>query len=172
GISIAKEIYENKIPTAVIILTGYADFSFARAAIQYNVVDYITKADVLSGIQSAVQKAKKYVEQYRHTTHVSIDLPLLRKNFLKSVIDGSLYDTDIETGCASYGIDLGGYQVIAIHFLPTEKLEATEKDKFYKSLTNFFSMSFPGKNLYHIFLDKEHFCLLMYGLSGDCHHAL
>lgn len=172
GISIARHIYENKFPTAVIILTGYADFSYARSAIQYNVVDYITKADVLSGIQSAVQKAKKSVEQYRHTTHVSRDLPLLRRNFLKSAIDGSLYDTDIETGCASYGIELGSYHVISIHFLPTAKLESTEKDKFYKSLTNFFSMSFSGKDLYHIFLDKEHFCLIMYGLCGDMRRSL
>ena len=39
GIELAREIYEEKRDIAVIILTAYSDFEYAKKALQYGVVD-------------------------------------------------------------------------------------------------------------------------------------
>ena len=43
GIDLAQYIYENKPWTQVILLSGYADFEYAKAAIKYNDKEKITK---------------------------------------------------------------------------------------------------------------------------------
>ncbi|MCD1261389.1 response regulator [Paenibacillus athensensis] len=43
GIELAKELFERKSKAKVILLSGYADFSFARQAMIYGVKDYILK---------------------------------------------------------------------------------------------------------------------------------
>lgn len=66
GIELAKYIYENKPYIKVVILSGYADFEYARAAMKYNVNDYITKPtnftdlkNTLSRIASSISSTKK-----------------------------------------------------------------------------------------------------------------
>lgn len=165
GIGVAKSIYENQIPTKVIILTGFADFSYATSAIKYNVVDYITKANALESISDAVEKAKNAIIKSKLSALVQ-DMTTLRINFLKSVIDGSLYDNDIGAGLWNYEIELGNYQVISIQFLRNDRLSNIEQDKFYKSLTNFFKMYFTDYNIYQIPLSKEHFCIIVYQMPS------
>ena len=41
GIELARYIYEEKITTKVILLSGYAEFSYAQSAIKYDVKDYV-----------------------------------------------------------------------------------------------------------------------------------
>lgn len=43
GIDLAQYIYENKPWIYVVLLSGYAEFEYAQAAIKYNVKEYITK---------------------------------------------------------------------------------------------------------------------------------
>ena len=43
GIELAQYIYENMPHTKVILLSGYTEFEYAKAAIRYNVKEYITK---------------------------------------------------------------------------------------------------------------------------------
>ncbi len=43
GLDLAQYIYENKPWINVILLSGYAEFEYAKTAIKYNVKEYITK---------------------------------------------------------------------------------------------------------------------------------
>lgn len=43
GLGLAQYIYENKPHIMVVILSGYAEFEYAKTAIKYNVREYITK---------------------------------------------------------------------------------------------------------------------------------
>lgn len=43
GLEVAKFIYENYSDIKVILLTGYADFEYAKTAIRYNVSAFILK---------------------------------------------------------------------------------------------------------------------------------
>ncbi|MDD6484952.1 MAG: response regulator [Clostridiales bacterium] len=56
GIDLARYIYERKPRTKVILLSGYADFEYARAAIKYNVTEYITKPTNFTDLKNALSK--------------------------------------------------------------------------------------------------------------------
>ena len=63
GIELAGYIHEHKIPTKVILLTGYAEFEFARKAINYEVVDFILKPTTTESVLMAVNKAVRNIRQ-------------------------------------------------------------------------------------------------------------
>lgn len=65
GIELAKYIYENKPYIPVILLSGYAEFEYAKAAIKYDVWEYLTKPtnhedlkNVLLGIRDTLTARK------------------------------------------------------------------------------------------------------------------
>lgn len=43
GLEIAKYIYEKRLPTKVMLMSGYQDFKFAHDAIRFHVFDYLLK---------------------------------------------------------------------------------------------------------------------------------
>lgn len=65
GIALAKYFHENHSSTKVILLTAYADFSYAKQAISYNVVEYVTKTGDFDDVVAAVKKSIQQLEQER-----------------------------------------------------------------------------------------------------------
>ena len=59
GIEVAKRIYENGLPIKVIILSAYADFSYAQEAIKYDVCGYIIKTSAIEMLPTMIDKAIK-----------------------------------------------------------------------------------------------------------------
>ncbi|MBR5597206.1 MAG: response regulator [Lachnospiraceae bacterium] len=59
GIDVAKYIYENELPIKVIILSAYADFSYAQEAIKYDVCGYLIKTSVIEMLPAMIDKAIK-----------------------------------------------------------------------------------------------------------------
>lgn len=63
GIELAQYIYEN-IPSAkVILLSGYAEFEYAKAAITYNVKEYITKPTNFSDLKNTLLKLRDEITE-------------------------------------------------------------------------------------------------------------
>lgn len=62
GLEVAEYIFRNRLKTAVIILTAYADFHYAHKAIQYKVSDYIVKTSALEEIPAAIQRLQQRYE--------------------------------------------------------------------------------------------------------------
>ena len=67
GMEVAEYIYKNHIRTSVIFLTAYADFQYARKAIQYQVSDYIVKTAALEEIPAAIANIKQRLESKNMT---------------------------------------------------------------------------------------------------------
>jgi YesN/AraC family two-component response regulator len=44
GLDVARYVYENHIPTTVVLFSAYRDFEYARTAMQYGVKHYIVKS--------------------------------------------------------------------------------------------------------------------------------
>ena len=65
GIEVCRYIAENCPDTQVIILSAYSEFEYARAAIRYNVCEYVLKVAVLEELPLAVEKAVRCLEQQR-----------------------------------------------------------------------------------------------------------
>ena len=63
GIETARYIWENRMPTKVILLTAYADFSYAQSAIRYNVVEYVTKTGAFDELLRAVERCKTVLSE-------------------------------------------------------------------------------------------------------------
>lgn len=92
GIEIARSIYTDAPHIKVIFLTGFADFSYAKAGITYNVVDYVVKTGSFEGLTAAVEKAKRLIAEERHAGTGKKNLIAA---FYKSVFDRSLRDADL-----------------------------------------------------------------------------
>lgn len=64
GLKLAKYISENKPDIVVILISGYADFNYAKKAIEYGVTSYVTKPiedeELEEGVQAALQKIREY----------------------------------------------------------------------------------------------------------------
>lgn len=59
GVELAKYIYENKSHIKVVLLSGYSDFEYAKAAVRYRVTDYILKPtdfDELNSVFNGIRK--------------------------------------------------------------------------------------------------------------------
>ncbi|MCC6094213.1 MAG: response regulator [Eubacterium sp.] len=79
GMAIAKYAYENLDHTIVILLTGYADFEYAKEAIHYDVSDYIIKTSMLELLPESIKKAERKLSEIK-TSDTAADAELIQKN--------------------------------------------------------------------------------------------
>ena len=122
GIELSKYIYENFPGIKVIILTAFADFSYAQSAIKYNVVDFVIKTNPTEKIPEAVIKAKKLIIHQREKednlkqleSKLSNSMSEISENFFKDIINGIVIDKDIiNSKTKEYSIILDNYFVVA-----------------------------------------------------------
>ena len=66
GIELARFIREKSLDTAVILLTGFSEFEYAREALHLGVYEYLLKPLRPKEILEAVQKVKLRLEQERY----------------------------------------------------------------------------------------------------------
>lgn len=70
GIDLAQYVYENRPEIKVVLLSGYKDFEYARAAIRYNVMNYISKPTDFDELRSVLNDVKAELDK---TTVTRID---------------------------------------------------------------------------------------------------
>lgn len=163
GIELAKYIWENALPIKVIILTGYADFSYAQQALKYNAVDYVIKAGAFDGLMTAVAKAKADLDKTKGTVEEGV-CRVHTENFLKAVFDGSLY---VESEIRAASTDIGflnkeqGYIVATLRFRLWNENKIRGGKTIYESLTNFFSMVFGEQLLGAVSMERDTFVLVL-----------
>ena len=107
------EMYPN---VKIIILTGFDEFEYAKAAISLNVAEYVLKpvnaaelGEVLSRVKRQLDESieqRRDIEALRENYRES--LPLLREHFLMELMWGAAPTGQIAARLKRYGIDLGG----------------------------------------------------------------
>ena len=85
GIEISKYICENKLTTKVILLTAYADFSYAQSAIRYNVVEYVTKTGNFDELLKAIGRCKTLLMEQK--VMISEEKEARMEHLYKKVMD-------------------------------------------------------------------------------------
>lgn len=65
GIELLSYIKKMGLHTVPIVLTAYADFSYAQAAFRNQAVDYVVKSGAFEELVEAIEKAKIVVEEQR-----------------------------------------------------------------------------------------------------------
>lgn len=168
GIEIARYIWEEKLGTKVILLTAYADFSYAQSAIKYDVVDYVIKSGAMDGIITAIEKAKGEIK--KAAVRQSVESVMARReNFFRSVFEGSLHNKDeiLETA-GKLGIDMSsGFLVVLIHFRMEGELESERQQRTYHSLLNFLKMVFGESMSLGFAVKKYTLAVVLTGLQAD-----
>lgn len=157
GIQIAKYIYENKLRTKTIILTAYADFSYAKLAIKYNVVEYVTKTGAFDELLCAIKNCVKQLKEEERKNTIDE-----KDNFFRAVYDGNIYE-NIAQHCKNLNIDSQTYAVVFFKFLMDEMVERDKRVKIYNSLKNFYKLAFSEKLIHGMFYQKN-----LYGLIVNC----
>lgn len=170
GVDIARYIQEKRLPCKVILLTAYADFSYAQMAVKYDVVDYVIKTGAFDDLVASIEKAKtKLLEESaeKNTENSGV----LKEVFLKSVFDGSLYqEEDIIRGAKEAGIRFqAGYLVVVCHFRMGQD---KERGYTYSSLQNFFRMVFEQELVYSMAAGRDVMVLLLDGMTADFHEEI
>ncbi len=69
GIELAREIYQQELPIKVIFLSAYRKFEYARDAISYKVIHYITKPTVHSEIHEVFCSVRKELDAQHNAAH-------------------------------------------------------------------------------------------------------
>lgn len=118
GLAVAKYVYENHQNLKVIILTGYADFEYAKIAITYNVNAFILKPTSKKELFEAVQSAQKeLITSKKYTEIAKEELAFLKEQCLQDLTDQP-YRSDMSARLQKYDITLKNYYVAAFQFIP------------------------------------------------------
>lgn len=162
GIALTNYIYEIHPDIKVIILTAFADFSYAQSAIKYNVVDFVIKTSYIEKIPEAILKAQEQISLQKERENkiksleevVNENMIEIREKYIKDVINGIIINP--ETINNKFNFNLQNYFVITYQIDSTEQegkdYSVEEHNKFISSVKNFLSLAFK---------DYHHFTVIM-----------
>lgn len=114
GLTLCQRIYENMPEVKLVIFSGFDDFDYAKEAIKSNVIEYILKPVNPDELISVLHKIKEILDkEINERYNIEIlreyyikSLPVLREQFLVSLIEGGISKKRIEEQMIQYDIDL------------------------------------------------------------------
>ncbi|MDF2595635.1 MAG: transcriptional regulator [Clostridia bacterium] len=125
GLALSELIKETFPTTKIIILTGFEEFEFAQKAISLHVNEYVLKPFSQKEFIDVLYKVKLDIDaEIAHKEDISClkehyvkSLPVLRKDFLISLISKKLTAKEIEEKCKNFDIHItdGGFIVSVLH---------------------------------------------------------
>ncbi|MFF2014418.1 response regulator [Paenibacillus sp. NPDC058177] len=116
GLQLAEWIRKRHPNTKIIILTGFDEFEYAQRAIKLQIDEYILKPfssqeliDVLLKVKGTIESEIAEKENiFVLSEHYRKSLPVLREQFLSSLVSRRLTRAEIEEKRAEYDIPLEG----------------------------------------------------------------
>lgn len=83
GLELIKKCRENGVESEFVLLSGFSEFEYARAAIQYGVLDYLNKPVNQKLLLDLLEKVRNIVEKKKH---------------IKKRLKSSIYEKILESG--------------------------------------------------------------------------
>lgn len=118
GLELAKYAADKHPAVKVIILTGYADFSYAQTAIKYNVSDFLLKPTSKEKLILAVQSAQKQIADSRKiTSSAETEMAFLKDQLLQELTDTPINQA-LSDKLEQCRIILHDYYIAAFQLLP------------------------------------------------------
>ena len=168
GIELTKYIYGNYPDIKIIILTAYADFSYAQSAIKHNVVDFIIKTNPTEKIPEAVNRAKELIIKQKQKEEklklmeeaMSENLVEIREKFIKDIFNRIIINPEvISSKLREFEIILDNYYIAAfeINYIADDSSSnfPEEQNKFIFSVKNFLSLAFKDYRHYTFMMNKD-----------------
>lgn len=170
GIELSKFVYENFPHIKVILLTAFADFTYAQSAVKYQAVDFVVKTNPSEKIPDAINKAKQLLMKEKDHARKLIQLENIikdsrsevREKFLKDAVYGIITEeADLLNGIAKFAIQLDHYYVIHIEIHDDSDSNGMERSssedfrKFADSIQQFFFLAFEADPHYTFVLNHS-----------------
>ncbi len=115
GLGLAKYLFENHPDVKIIMLTGFADFEYAQAAIQYKVTDLLLKPTSRDKLLAAIEKTKREIAiREAKTNLLKNNAGLLREQHLQTLASEMITDTDASSFFAK---ELHQFYVLAFQII-------------------------------------------------------
>lgn len=178
GIELSKYVSEKYPDIKIILLTAFADFSYAQQAIKYNVADYVIKTNPSDKLAEAVMKARQLIEQQKEKAEkllhwkdrVIENLSAAREKFFNDVFGGILYvPEEIEKRINEFGIALDDYFVVSfkINSIAEEDPLSAHHDqrRFLKAIRNFLALALKDYT-YDMFMMSKDLLVTVVSFTG------
>lgn len=130
GLELGRELTKKIPESKIIIFSGSDDFEYAQKAIKINVIEYVLKPINSNELIEILKRLKvKLDKEYNDKinleslhNHYLESLPILREQFLASVIEGRQNKTGFISECDKLGVDLKSKH-LAISIIEAENEE-------------------------------------------------
>ncbi|WP_276356973.1 response regulator [Cohnella caldifontis] len=150
GIELSEQIKTLYPDISIVLLSGYEDFAYAKAALQIGVDNYLLKPATAESLVSVITgiRDKKREEQLRRSKEMNRirilneNLPYIKYAFMNSLLKKELSPEEIEQRLKTLQIPLDGseYQVVLINIddyaMFSEKLSQKENEAFKFAVFN------------------------------------
>ncbi len=138
GLEMGESLREREGDTPVIIISGYAQFEYARKAMQNNAVDFITKPVATEKLFAALHKAQAILDEReaerKNRLLIEENIERLIREYFSEILFGTQHFSDAQTQdlCAELGLGGKTYAVMVIlaeerHSNFVELLDAAKK---------------------------------------------
>ncbi|WP_312184963.1 response regulator [Lactococcus raffinolactis] len=120
GIELSAEVRKSLPQISIIFISGFDDFSYAKAAIHLQVVEYLLKPIRNHELEQTLQKVmnglaeKKDKKHERHEQSQVLEIEVKKNLYLNQVFKGQINTSQAISDGADFGCDMRGkkYQVI------------------------------------------------------------
>ncbi|TFE23328.1 response regulator [Cohnella luojiensis] len=116
GLELTEFLYVHYPYVKIIMLTGYADFSYAQSAIRFGVVDFLLKPTTNEQVIQAIGKAAELLDRERQAKG---QFTLIQEKFFQDMIYGILTDLPTILGKGKeYKIDISSFSLVLFEINP------------------------------------------------------
>lgn len=130
GLEMIEQLREEQFQGEVVILSGYSDFQYARQALRLQVSDYLSKPvtmeELYGVLKRLIQKLEanelKKLEQEEIRHRMMMNEPFVQKEWLKSVISGTINLFEMEAIISPFRETNQNYMVIGLELMNTDRL--------------------------------------------------
>ncbi len=128
GITLIETIRELDKDVNFIILSGYADFEYARKAISARVIGYLLKPVDEDELVEYLEKLKKKLDQQHTLNQLKMtNQTALKNSFILSILHGENASHEfVEEELLNWQLESKEYQIILFKFLSTNSMEIEE----------------------------------------------
>ncbi|WP_337102546.1 response regulator [Paenibacillus sp. YIM B09110] len=155
GLQLAEQIRRTYPSIKIIILTGFDEFEYARKAIHLNIQELVLKPFSVRDLLQALHKLKDILDAEMANRenvdslqeHYRRSIPVLREQFLVSLMTRTLASPEIHDKTERYNMSLEGcYYAVAIMQLDNLAIEREAQDA-NRSRFDFELQSFAVRNI-------------------------